>query len=187
MALKHFYFSIFGAEEGAEEEKPENSTEEKAGNTYTYEQLNEIASSRAERAEKSALKNFFSQAGLSEAEAQEAFEKFKTERASKAPNVSAIEKERDGYKSELESLKNANYLREKGVHADEIEFVTYKINQLVDEKTDFKKATDAFLKDNPRYTGSTYKMSGSAGNSNTGSGKTIGGSINDAIRSAARR
>lgn len=158
-----------------------------AGATFTYEQLNEIASSRAERAERAALKNYFSQAGLSEAEAQAAFEKYKADKKAQQPNVSEIEKERDGYKAKYEEMMNTNFLRSKGVHDDEMEFVMFKISKNVTDKKDFKAAAEEFLKSNPRYTSSSYRMSGAAGSNNSGSSHSHGMSSNDAIRAAARR
>ena len=164
-----------------------DGNQNKAGATFTYEQLNEIASSRAERAEKSALKNYFAQAGLSETEAQAAFEKYKADKKAQQPNVAEIEADRDSYKAKYEALQNTNYLRDKGVHADEMEFVTFKINQLVTDKKNFQAAADEFLKDNPKYTGQSYKMSGATGSNNAGTGAAQTNSINDAIRLAARR
>ena len=64
----------------------------------------------------------------------------------------------------------------------------FKVNKLVDDKTDFAKAADKFLKENPRDTGKgTYRVSSStsSGDQNTGNGTNA--SINDAIRAAMRR
>ena len=49
--------------------------------TYTYEQLEEIASSRAEKSERAALANFFRSQGMTEDEVTQAIAKFKTDRA----------------------------------------------------------------------------------------------------------
>lgn len=154
--------------------------------TFTYEQLNEIATSRAERAERSALTNYFRQQGLTEDEARQAFEKFKADRAASTPNLSEVEQERDNYKSQLETMQNNNYLISKGVKPEDLDYVSFKVNAGVKDGVDFKASADKFLKDNPKYKGGTYRMSGSSGSSSSGAASTTS-SINDAIRRAAGR
>ena len=52
----------------------------------------------------------------------------------------------------------------------------------------FEKAADKYLKENPRFTsGSGYRVSTSTGNASNGSVENVNATINDAIRSAARR
>lgn len=155
--------------------------------TFTYEQLDEIATSRADRATKAALKSYFQQQGLSEQEAAAAIEQYKKDKASRQPNASALEKERDQYKAQLEERDNKDYLRDKNVKAEDLDYVLFKAQQLVDDKTDFKKAADKFLKDNPRYAGNGYKVSTSSASGSEGSSGSKHASINDAIRNAARR
>ena len=46
--------------------------------TYTYEQLEEIASSRAKKSERAALANFFRGQGMTEDEVTQAISQFKT-------------------------------------------------------------------------------------------------------------
>ena len=57
----------------------------------------------------------------------------------------------------------------------------------MDDKTDFKKAADKFLKENPRFAGTGYKVSTSSSSTENGSSDSKNASINDAIRNAARR
>lgn len=180
------------------EEGGENNNGQSAGNnntgqrqntgaTFTYEQLNEIASSRAEHAEKAALKDYFQRNGLSEQEAAQALEKFKQDRERSKPNISALEQERDSWKGKYEQLEQNAYLKDKGVRAEDLDYVLFKVGQLTDEKTDFKKVADKFLKENPRFTGQTYRMSTSVGANTQGSTGSVHDSINDAIRRAAGR
>ena len=164
-----------------------NGGQNNAGGTFTYEQLDEIATSRADRASKAALKSYFQQQGLSEQEAAAAIEQYKKDKAARQPDASAIEKERDQYKAQLEERDNKDYLRDKNVKADDLDYVMFKASKLVDEKTDFKKAADKFLKENPRYAGGGYKVSTSTSSGSEGSGESKNASINDAIRNAARR
>lgn len=164
-----------------------NGSHGNAGGTFTYEQLDEIATSRAERATKSALKGYFQQQGLSEQEAAAAIEQYKKDKAARQPDTSAIERERDQYKAQLEDRDNRDYLRDKNVKAEDLDYVIFKAKQLVDEKTDFKKAADKFLKENPRYAGNGYRISTSTPSGSAGSSESRNASINDAIRNAVRR
>lgn len=164
-----------------------NGGQQSTGGTFTYEQLDEIATSRADRATKAALKSYFQQQGLSEQEAAAAIEQYKKDKAARQPDASAIEKERDQYKAQLEERDNKDYLRDKNVKAEDLDYVMFKANQLVDEKTDFKKAVDKFLKENPRYAGSGYRVSTSTPSGSNGSGESRNASINDAIRNAIKR
>ena len=59
---------------------------------------------------------------------------------------------------------------------------------MVDDKTDFTKAAEKFLKENPRYSGGgTYRVSTSTGADNQNAGGNVNASINDRIRAAMRR
>lgn len=159
------------------------------GTTYTYQQAEEIATARAQRAEQAALKSFFQQQGMSEDEVNAALRKFKEDREKNKPNLSVIEQERDTYKQQVEQMNNEKVLSGKGVKADDLDYVMFKVGKLVDEKTDFTKAAEKFLKENPRFTssGGTYRVSASTGTDTNGSGGNLNSSINDAIRNAARR
>ena len=70
-----------------------NGGQTKAG--YTFEQAEEIANNRAEKASRAALADFYRKQGLSEEEITTAIADFKAKQAANKPNVSAIEKERD--------------------------------------------------------------------------------------------
>ena len=155
---------------------------------YTFEQAEEIANSRAEKATRVALADFYRKQGLSESEITTAIADFKAKQKAQKPDIDAITKERDTARQELQQLKNEKVLSGKGVKTEDMDYVMFKVNKLVDDKTDFAKAADKFLKENPRYTGKgTYRVSSStsSGDQNTGNGTNA--SINDAIRAAMRR
>lgn len=159
--------------------------------TYTYEQLEEIANARVERSERTALANFFRNQGMTETEVTQAIADFKAQKAANQPNVSQLQSDLEAANRENERLKNEKLLTQKGVKADDLDYVAFKVSKMVDEKTDFAKATDKFLKENPRFVGSTsggtYRISTStqAGGSQ-GAGKP-NNDINAAIRRAAGR
>lgn len=155
--------------------------------TYTFEQAEEIATARAQRAEAAALKSYFEQHGLSEDEVKRAMEDYKTNKEKNKPNISAVELERDKYKTEFEQLKNTGILRDKGVKPDDLDYVLFKVNQKVTDKLSFDKAAAEFLKDNPRFTGQTYRVTTSTQTGGAGASEDTNDFINNAIRMAARR
>ena len=155
--------------------------------TYTYEQLEEIASARVDKSERAALANFFRSQGMSEQEVTQAIIDFKAQRAANQPNTSKLQQDLDDARKEVQQMKNEKYLSGKGVRSEDLDYVLFKVSKLVDDKTTFEKAADKFLKENPRYTGSTYRVSTgtqSRGNDDGGNGNDF---INAAIRRAAGR
>ena len=156
--------------------------------SYSFEQTEEIADARAERASKAALASYFKQQGMSEAEITAAISDYKEKKAKNQPDVSAITQQRDDALAQVEEMKNTSYLRDKGVKSDDLDYVLFKVSKQVDGKTDFKKAADAFLKENPRFTGQGMKVvSTGKPDGGSGTGQTVNDSINASIRSAFGR
>lgn len=155
---------------------------------YTYEQLEEIASARAEKSERAALANFFRSQGMTEAEVTQAISAFKTQRAANQPNATKLQQDLDDANKKIQQMENEKVLAGKGVKSEDIDYVMFKVSKLVDDKTTFEKAAEKYLKENPRYMGgSTYRVSTSTGSESNGSGGNMNASINDKIRAAARR
>lgn len=158
---------------------------------YTYEQLEEIAGARAEKAERAAIAGYLREKGMSESDITVAINDFKEKQKENQPNVSAIEKERDDALGKVAKYENEKILTKKGVKEEDLDYVAFKVGQLVTDKKDFKAATDEYLKANPRFVGSSvggYRMS-----SGTQAGSASGGTgakneeINNMIRSAFLR
>lgn len=158
------------------------------GASYSYEQAEQIAEARAEHASRAALAKYFEKQGMTQDEITAAINDYKAKKAASQPNVAAVEKQRDDALAEVAEMKNTNYLRDKGVKADDLDYVLFKVSKNVNDKTDFKKAADVFLKENPRFTGQGYKVV-STGKPDGGSGtsQNIHDSINTSIRSAFGR
>ena len=151
--------------------------------TFSYAQAEEIAQARAERAERSALKSYFQQQGMSEDQVTQAIADYKAQQKKNQPNVTQMQQDLADARNEVQQMKNEKLLTAKGVKADDLDYVLYKVSKMTDEKTSFEKAADKYLKENPRFTsGSGYRVSTS-----TGSVENVNATINDAIRSAARR
>ncbi len=158
------------------------------GSSYSYEQAEQIADARADKAAKSALAEYFKRQGMSEEEAAAAFADFKAKKAAQHPDVSSVEKQRDEALAKVAEMENTNYLRDKGVKTNDLDYVLFKVSRQVDDKTDFKKAADAFLKENPRFTGKGYRVvSTGKPDGGSGSGQTANDVINASIRSAFGR
>lgn len=177
---------LFGDGDG---ERTSGTAGKETHGSYSFEQAEEIASARAERAEKAALSNFFTQQGMSRQEAEEAFKDYKAKKEASKPNVSALERERDEAKSKLVALENQNLLRQKKVKEDDLDYVTFKVNKMVDDKTDFNAAADKFLKDNPRFKeqqAGVRVSTGVSGNGNTDT-RTDNEKINDSLKAAFKR
>lgn len=155
---------------------------------YSFEQAEQIADARADRATKAALSDYFKRQGMSEDEVTDALADFRAKKAAAQPNVAAVEKQRDEALAKVAEMENTNYLRDKGVKPDDLDYVLFKVGKQVDDKTDFRKAADAFLKENPRFTGQGMKVV-STGKADGGSGteQTVNDTINASIRSAFGR
>lgn len=160
--------------------------------TYTYEQAEEIASARANKAERAALVNYFRSQGMTEDEVTQAIRDFKAQKAKRQPNAEQMQHDLDEALKENAKMKNENILREKGVKSDDLDYVMFKVEKLIDDKTDFKKAAEKYLKENPRFIGSkkgvgTYRVSTGSQSSGNGGEGNPNDSINAAIRRAAGR
>ena len=162
----------------------------RSGAGYTYEQLNEVANSRAEAAGKAALEDFFKKQGMSEEGIAAAISDYKAKQKASQPDVAALESARDQALKEVGQLKNEKLLASLKVRSDDVDYVMYKVGQMVTDKKDFKTAAEEFLKANPRYKeGGAYRMTGgvaSAGGSPEGAAAG-NEAINSMIRSAFGR
>lgn len=85
------------------------------------------------------------------------------------------------YKKQLEQMQNEKFLAEKGVRANDLDYVVFKVSQRVDAKTDFKTAAEVFLKENPRFSGPTYRVSTGTQTRGNDSGKGSDADIRKAM------
>ena len=155
---------------------------------YSFEQAEEIAEARADRASKAALASYFKQQGMSEEEITAAINDYKQKKAKNQPDVSAITQQRDDALKKVAEMENMEYLRSKGVKQEDLDYVLFKASKNVNDKTDFKKAADAFLKVNPRYTGRGYTVvSTGTPDGGSGAGQNANDIINSSIRAAFGR
>lgn len=165
-----------------------DSSQNNAGGTYTYAQAEEIATARAARAETAALKSFFQQQGMSEAEVTQAIADYRQKKEQQKPNISEIENERDTAISKLQQYENEKVLFGMNVKQEDLDYVLFKVNQLVTDKKDFKTAAEEFLKENQKFAGAqnSYRVSTGtqSGNAHT---ETPNEQINNAIRNAFGR
>ncbi len=155
---------------------------------YTYEQLEEVATARASKAERAAIANYLRGKGMNEDDITTAINDFKEKQKANQPNVSALERERDNALAKVAQYESEKILVEKGVKQEDLDYVVFKVNQLVTDQKDFKTVADEFLKGNPRFTGQTYKMStGTTSGSTSGGTESKNEAMNNMIRNAFRR
>ncbi|MCB7321097.1 hypothetical protein [Lacrimispora sp. 210928-DFI.3.58] len=166
-----------------------NGSQGNVGGTYSFEQAEEIANARAERAEKAALRSYFQQQGMTEEEVRTALADYKANKERQKPDVAAIEKERDEANRKIQQYENEKVLSGLKVRGEDLDYVMFKVSKLVTDKKDFKTAAAEWLKENPRYKeGGTYRMSsGVAAGDNKPSTETGHETINNMIRGAFGR
>lgn len=160
------------------------------GTTYSYEQAEEIANARANQAKRAALANYFRSQGMTENEITTAINDFKAKRQASQPNVSQITQERDDALKKITQYENEKILSGKGVKSEDLDYVAFKVAQLVTDKKDFKTAAEEYLKENPRFTGNakTYQVSTGVSSGNAAGGvENKNEHINNMIRNAFGR
>lgn len=156
---------------------------------YTYEQAEEIAQARAQKAEADALRGYFQKQGMSEQEVAQAIADFREKQKSRQPNVAAVEAERDEALKKIQQYENEKTLSGMHVRQEDLDYVSFKVSQLVTEKKDFKTAAAEWLKENPRYAGQgaqAYRVSTGAQGAQGGGVQTANEQVNEAIREAIR-
>lgn len=156
--------------------------------TFSFEQAEEIANARAHRAEQSALRSYFQQQGMTEEQVRQALNDYRERQKANQPNAAQLQQERDDALAKVAQMENEKLLTAKGVRPDDLDYVVFKISQMVDDKTTFEKAAEKYLKENPRFTGKPYKVVSTSVQSGGGSGtENSNNDINAAIRRAAGR
>ena len=156
--------------------------------TYSYEQAEEIANARAQRAEQSALRSYFQQQGMTQEEVTQALNDYRERQRANKPDVAALQSELAAEKAKTAQYENEKVLTAKGVKTEDLDYVAFKVNQLVTDKKDFKTAADEFLKANPRFSGQTYKVSTGTSEGNASGGtESKNEQMNNMIRNAFRR
>lgn len=208
--MKHFYdLTIFdegpaAAQPAAQPATPAEGSQEPAKTAqpaagFSFAQVEEIATARAEKAARASTASYFRQLGMSEQEVTEAVEAYKAYKKAKEPDIGSITKERDEAKAKLEAYEQREALSKKGVKAEFAEFVAFKARELMatDDKIDtFDKAADKFLKDNPHYGApkTSYRVKASTEQGAAGAQgaqgtdtEAVKARLNAAIKSMARR
>lgn len=156
--------------------------------TFSFEQAEEIANARAHRAEQSALRSYFQQQGMTEEQVKQALNDYRERQKANQPNTTQLQQERDDALVKVTQMENEKFLTAKGVRADDLDYVVFKVSQMVDDKTTFEKAAEKYLKENPRFSGKPYKvMSTGVPSQNNGGSANKHDDINAAIRRAAGR
>lgn len=196
---KFISLTIFDADPAPEggDKGGQQETKPTASGSYSYAQAEEIATARAQKAERAALASYFKQQGLDEDQVTEAIKAYKAAQKAKEPDVETLTRERDEALAKAAAYEQAGTLSAKGVKPEFAEFVAFKARELMqkDEKLDtFEKAADKFLKDNPAYSGKQTSYRVKQAGEETGTGKDKAGDktaakaeLNALLKAAARR
>lgn len=152
--------------------------------TFSFEQAEEIANARAHRTEQAALKSYFQQQGMTQEQVQQALDDYRQRQKESQPDTVKLQQERDNALERIAQMENEKILTGKGVKTEDLDYVMFKVSKMVDEKTDFTKAAEKFLKDNPRFTGQSYRVMSTGVQSGGAEGT---GNPNDFINAAIRR
>ena len=80
------------------------------GATYSYDQAEEIANARANKAERAALAGYFKSQGMTEEQVTTAIADFKAKQQAQQPNVSQITQERDDALKKIAQYENEKLL-----------------------------------------------------------------------------
>lgn len=125
---------------------PAPASEAPAEKTFTQTELDSIVGKRIAKAMK----------GMPGEEELTAFRAWKASQQTEQEKWDALTRERDesrtaltAVQAELEQYKREKFLLGKGVAADDVDYYAFKIGKLVSDTTDFEKAAEQFLKDNP--------------------------------------
>lgn len=160
------------------------------GITYSFEQAEQIATDRANRATQAALKSYFAQQGMSESEVTQAINDYRQKQAQNNPATrnAQLEQELAAANKKLGDIENKNTLAKLGVSSEYSDFVAFEVAKNVTDKKDFETAAKEYIKDHPAYTGNSgYKVStGVTGGAGSGT-ETNHESINNMIRGALGR
>lgn len=158
-----------------QQETPAGGTEQ----TFTQAQLDEIVGKRVARA----MKGMPSEAELGE------FRSWKNGKDKDA--LAAVTKERDDNKAALDAAnatiqkyEHEKLLLSKGVPADDIDYVEFKVNKLVNDKTSFEQAAESYLKENKP---SRVRIDMSAPLGGGDGGKTTANDVMNALIRGARK
>ena len=87
---------------------------------YTFEQAEEIATSRAEKATRAALADFYRKQGLSEEQITTAIADFKAKQKAQQPDVELLTRERDEAREKLQQYEQEKTLINMGVTTAEL-------------------------------------------------------------------
>lgn len=180
---KHLKFGIqfFGEGDPAPAPTPAPAPEPAPEKTFTQAELDSIVGKRIAKAMK----------GMPGEEELTAFRAWKESQQTEREKQEQRDKELAESKTALaeaqakvEQFEHEKILLSKGVPADDVDYYAFKIGKLVTDTTDFEKAADAYLKDNPPA--GTVKVDLAAPLGGGQPAKTANETMNSLIRGARK-
>lgn len=146
MKLRHIGLQFFAEGDPAPAPAPAATPEHSTEKTFTQAELDSIVGKRIAKAMK----------GMPGEEELSAFRNWRESQQTEKEKWDSLVKERDESRAALaetqakvEQFEREKFLLGKGVPADDVDYYAFKIGKLVTDTTDFQKAAEAYLKDNP--------------------------------------
>lgn len=162
-----------------------------SNNSFNYEQVEQIANERANRASAAAVRSYFQQQGMSQADAEAAMTAWRQQRQQNSPEAqnAILKQQLAEAQGKLKASENMTTLKKLGVSDEYADYVAYQVSKNVKDGKDFETAAKEFLGNNAKYkqqTGTYRVTTGTSGSQGTGTASK-NESINAAIRSAVGR
>lgn len=159
------------------ETTPAPAPEQPAERTFTQAELDAIVGRRVTKAMK----------GMPDDAELTAFRAWKESQQTEKERWDTLQKERDESKTALadalakvEQFEREKILLGKGVKPDDVDYYAFKIGKLVTDTTDFEKAADEYLKNNPPAGTVQVELSAPLGGGQPA--KTVNETMNNLIR-----
>lgn len=131
--------TIKSDETGKVDTQTTKENEDKIQNkTFTQEEVNRFVQDRLDREKKK----------MPSKEDLDAFSKWKESQKTETEKQAEIQKKLTQKEQEATNLKNENIALRKGVNADDVDYVLFKVSKL---EGDFEENLDNFLKENDKF------------------------------------
>lgn len=141
-----FGIQFFGEGDPAPAPTPAPAPEPTPEKTFTQAEVDKMIGRRLSAAMK----------GMPGEEELSAFRAWKESQQTEKERWDALTRERDesetalsAAQAELEQYRREKFLLGKGVPTEDVDYYAFKIGKLVTDTTDFEKAAESYLKDNP--------------------------------------
>lgn len=107
--------------------------------TFTQAEVDNIVGKRLAKAMK----------GMPSEDELKAYKTWQANHKDDEGTIATLTRERDEANGKVQQYEREKHLLSLGVPADDVDYYSFKIGKLVDDKTDFKNAAENYFKENP--------------------------------------